>query len=240
MEILLVTGPAGVGKSTLSWELSAQLAAAQVAHAVIETDELDRVFPRPGKDELDRIRPGTIDISSINLAAIWSTYQALGHTRLIMSGVMLHLNFDKRWILSAIPDAHITVVRLMAGRETLLTRLARRETGSGGDEQAQRSLAQAERDGEPGQRRPDRLANRRQIARGTGDDRSRTNGLAQPRLTKKAARRRPFEAVSRRSYRFENWKERRALALPYFLRSTVRESRVRKPPFLSTERRPGS
>jgi hypothetical protein len=40
--------------------------------------------------------------------------------------------------------------------------------------------------------------------------------------------------------RLENWKERRALRRPYFLRSTVRESRVRKPPFLSTPRSSGS
>ena len=40
--------------------------------------------------------------------------------------------------------------------------------------------------------------------------------------------------------RFENWKDRRALALPYFLRSTTRESRVRKPPFFSTPRSSGS
>ena len=131
MQLLLITGPAGVGKSTLSWEMSAQLAATQVAHAVIETDELDRVFPRPNTNELDRIQPGTIDVSSINLAAIWSTYQALGHTRLIMSGVMMHLNFDKRWILSAIPEARITVVRMMAAEPTLLARLAQREIGSG-------------------------------------------------------------------------------------------------------------
>ena len=39
---------------------------------------------------------------------------------------------------------------------------------------------------------------------------------------------------------FENWKDRRALALPYFLRSTTRLSRVRKPPFLSTARSSGS
>ena len=38
----------------------------------------------------------------------------------------------------------------------------------------------------------------------------------------------------------ENWKERRALARPYFLRSTTRLSRVRKPPFLSTTRSSGS
>src|SRR5580704_16451776 len=41
-------------------------------------------------------------------------------------------------------------------------------------------------------------------------------------------------------YRFENWKLRRALALPYFLRSTTRESRVTKPPRLSTLRSSGS
>ena len=40
--------------------------------------------------------------------------------------------------------------------------------------------------------------------------------------------------------RLENWNERRALALPYFLRSTTRGSRVRKPPFLSAPRRSGS
>src|SRR3546814_1828717 len=40
--------------------------------------------------------------------------------------------------------------------------------------------------------------------------------------------------------RLENWKLRRALARPYFLRSTTRESRVRKPPLFSTGRRPGS
>ena len=40
--------------------------------------------------------------------------------------------------------------------------------------------------------------------------------------------------------RFENWKLRRAFILPYFLRSTTRLSRVRKPPFLSTGRNSGS
>src|SRR5205807_7656124 len=40
--------------------------------------------------------------------------------------------------------------------------------------------------------------------------------------------------------RFANWKLRRALALPYFLRSTTRLSRVRKPWLFNNGRSPGS
>jgi len=144
-QILLITGPAGIGKSTVCRELGIQLANKQIPHAIIESDELDRVFPRPSRDELDRLSPGTIDISSINLAAIWSTYQALGHSRLIMSGVMLHLGFDQRWIKAAIPNAEITVVRLRATESTLIERLDKREIGSGRNEQIERTLRQARR-----------------------------------------------------------------------------------------------
>lgn len=44
--IALITGPAGVGKSTLSWDMGAQFAEASIAHAAVETDQLGRVFPR--------------------------------------------------------------------------------------------------------------------------------------------------------------------------------------------------
>ncbi len=145
VEILLVTGPAGVGKSTLCWEMGAMLAEAGVAHVAIESDELDRVFPKPGAEELALLAPGARDVSQLNLAALWRTYHALGHTRLIMSGVMLHVAFDKGWILAAIPEARITVVRLRARDESLRERLARRETGAGRDAQIERSLRQAKR-----------------------------------------------------------------------------------------------
>ncbi len=111
---------------------------------MIETDELDRVFPLPTLSELASLRPGTTDVSVLNLAAMWSTYRALGHTRLIMSGVMLHPDEDRLWIAAAIPDADITVVRLRSTDSTLLSRLDRREIGSGRDDQIRRSLRQAE------------------------------------------------------------------------------------------------
>lgn len=144
-EILLVTGPAGAGKSTLCWEIGAEFVAASEAHAIIESDELDRGYPKPGAEELERLKPGTRDVSSINLAALWSTYRALGHSRLIMSGVMLHLDFDRLWILSAIPEARIIVVRLVASEETLRQRLAMREKGAGAEAQLERTLRQAKR-----------------------------------------------------------------------------------------------
>jgi hypothetical protein len=57
----------------------------------------------------------------------------------------MHLEFDRRWILAAIPNARLTVVRLTATEPSLLARLAQREFGSGADEEAQRSLRQARR-----------------------------------------------------------------------------------------------
>ncbi len=143
----MITGPAGIGKSTLTWALGDALAEAQLPHAIIESDELDRVFPKPDAAQLDSLAPGARDISQINLAALWANYRALGHTRLIMSGVMLHVGFDKRWIQAAIPNAAITVIRLRAADATLLERLDRREIGAGRDAQIERSLRQARRMG---------------------------------------------------------------------------------------------
>ena len=55
--------------------------------------------------------------------------------------------------------------------------------------------------------------------------------------TKRAARAALPRSDRNFAYRFENWKLRRAFFLPYFLRSTTRGSRVRKPSFLSAGRK---
>lgn len=143
VDVLLVTGPAGIGKSTLCWEIGAQLTQADIPHAIVESDELDRVFPKPDRETLQRHWPGTIDISAINLAAIWSTYRTLGISRLVMSGVMQHASFDRRWILQAIPEANIVTVRLLGTQSTLTLRLNMREAVPD-DNQLARSLRQAE------------------------------------------------------------------------------------------------
>jgi phosphoribulokinase len=74
-DVLLITGAAGVGKSTVSWEVSDELKRRGLPHAVIDTDELDRVWPL----DLDDPRRRAINVA--NLTAWWSGYRDLGVER---------------------------------------------------------------------------------------------------------------------------------------------------------------
>ena len=45
--MLVISGPAAVGKTSVANEVSAQLRAADIAHGAIDTDALDDVYPVP-------------------------------------------------------------------------------------------------------------------------------------------------------------------------------------------------
>jgi catechol 2,3-dioxygenase-like lactoylglutathione lyase family enzyme len=133
VDVLVISGPAGVGKSSTAFEASDQLRAANVAHAVIDTDELDRFYPVPE------------DLSTIterNLAAIWEGYRERGCSRLILVGVYADVPTELEWIARAVPSAQFTLVRLVAGREALEERIVRREVGSGAAAQLERTTRQ--------------------------------------------------------------------------------------------------
>ncbi|GAA0956784.1 AAA family ATPase [Actinocorallia libanotica] len=134
--VVLICGPAGVGKSSTAYEVSRQLARSDIAHALIETDELDRVhpWPPPGLD--------TAELSKHNLHALWSNYQALGHTRLILTGVFVDLTEPLDWIRHVLPRAGITLIRLTADTPTLRTRILQRELGPEAEKQWRRTLTQ--------------------------------------------------------------------------------------------------
>lgn len=138
MDVLVICGAAGVGKSTVAWEVGRQLQIADVRHAMIDTDELDRVYPQP--EPLSEL----VALSRRNLKALWGGFAALGHSRLILSGVFLDLDADLAWISESLEDTDITVFRLLASNETLRRRVEIREIGSGREEQTCRTLAQAE------------------------------------------------------------------------------------------------
>jgi broad-specificity NMP kinase len=138
VDVLVICGAAGVGKSTVTWEIGRQLQIAGVRHAIIDTDELDRVYPQP--EPLSEL----VVLSRRNLKALWESFAALGHSRLMLSGVFLDLEADLSWINGSLEDADITVVRLLASDETLRQRVESREIGSAREEQTHRTLAQAE------------------------------------------------------------------------------------------------
>jgi predicted kinase len=134
VEVVLIVGPAGVGKTSVANELSLQLRAADIAHAVVDTDALDDVFPVP--EEQWRL-------TERHLAAVWRSYRELGTARLILTGVRLHEPGERAWIRRATGPERLTVVRLDARDATLEQRVQRREIGSGAAAQLERTRLQA-------------------------------------------------------------------------------------------------
>jgi ribose 1,5-bisphosphokinase PhnN len=122
--VLLITGPSGVGKTTVASEVSERLDQAQVAHGFVDLDSLRWCYPRPPHD------PFRMELALHNLAAIWTNFQAAGARRLILTDVLETRDHLVRY-QQAIPGAAILVVRLRASGRTLEHRLEGREVGSG-------------------------------------------------------------------------------------------------------------
>jgi hypothetical protein len=120
---LVVSGPVGVGKTSVALEVSELLEAAGVAHAVVDLDALAWCFPRPADD---RFNTG---LALRNLAAVWANYQAAGAGCLVIARV-IESHDDLAGFRAAIPGAEIVVVGLRAPIETLVERVNRRELGA--------------------------------------------------------------------------------------------------------------
>ena len=131
----MIAGPAAVGKTSVANEVSFQLRAADVAHAVIDTDALDDVYPIP--DEQRRL-------TERNLASVWLSFRELGTQRLILAGVYMHRESELSWIRRASGADRLVLVRLSASKRTLGERVRGREIGSAHDDQLARTLLQAD------------------------------------------------------------------------------------------------
>jgi hypothetical protein len=134
IEVLVISGPAAVGKTSVVNQVSAQLRAADIAHAVIDTDALDDVYPVP--DEQWRL-------TERNLASVWQSFRELGTRRLILAGVYMHRESELSWIRRASGAERLLLVRLSASERTLGERVGQREIGSSHDDQLARTLLQA-------------------------------------------------------------------------------------------------
>ncbi|MDT0426354.1 nucleoside/nucleotide kinase family protein [Streptomyces salyersiae] len=137
-EALLIGGRAGVGKTTVGWEISDRLREAGVAHAVIEGDYLGQVHPAPPGD------PRRSAVTEANLTAVWGTYAALGYRRLVYSNTVSVLPDSAAMFERALgPGVRIIRVLLTASDTTTLTRLTAREIGSALDREVAGSARKA-------------------------------------------------------------------------------------------------
>ncbi|MFJ8357151.1 hypothetical protein [Streptomyces sp. NPDC093984] len=124
-EALLIGGRAGVGKTTVGWEVSARLRAAGVAHAVIDGDFMGQVHPAPDGD------PHRAEITERNLTAVWRNYASLGHRRLVYTNTVSVLDESAGMFRRAMgPQARLVRVLLTAADDTIALRLKGRELGS--------------------------------------------------------------------------------------------------------------
>lgn len=124
-EVLLIGGRAGVGKTTVGWEVSALLRSATVAHAIIDGDFIGQVHPAPEGD------PHRAEITESNLTAVWANYARRGYRRLIYTNTMCVLPEATGMFERAMgSDVGIVRVLLTASDATARERLVGRELGS--------------------------------------------------------------------------------------------------------------
>lgn len=122
--VLVITGPVGVGKTTVAYEAGSLLEAAGVAHAGVDLDALSWCWPPPPDDRFNA------RLVLRNLAAVWANYAAAGAERLILAWV-IEAREELVGIREAVPGARITTVRLRAANAALLARVEGRELGAG-------------------------------------------------------------------------------------------------------------
>jgi predicted kinase len=118
--VLVITGPVGVGKSTIAAEAAWLLRQAEVPHALVDLDRIEQCWPVPADD------PWNERVSHRNLACMWANFRQAGADRLIFTRVLETRSLLRR-VTKAVPGAQITVVRLWASLAVLQERIRSRE-----------------------------------------------------------------------------------------------------------------
>jgi hypothetical protein len=117
LPVLWPCGPAGVGKSTVSWQLFTELERAGAHIAFADTDQLCMCYPAPPSDpRRGRLKARTLDAMIVN-------YRAAGVRCLIVNGVTDPVLGVYRDVLS---QAALTVCRMRADRDELARRFSKR------------------------------------------------------------------------------------------------------------------
>jgi len=119
--ILLLTGTVGTGKTTSAIEIIEQLADMGLPCAVIDLDWLGWINVGADFHEYETL-------IAQNVISVWPNYHALGVKYLVLAR-----GFTQRepvqTLKKAFPDTPMTIVRLIASKETITMRLTQRDSG---------------------------------------------------------------------------------------------------------------
>ncbi|MET9018386.1 hypothetical protein ABZV93_00235 [Actinopolymorpha sp. NPDC004070] len=142
--ILLLSGPPGVGKTTVAWEIFGQLVDSGDHPALVDLDLLGACWPVPEDD------PHNERMKARNLGAVWRNYQAAG-ARCVLAAGVIESRDHLALYADAVPHAVPVLGRLRAGQQELTARIVRRgrEHGADLDKLTRRAVqlsAQFERD----------------------------------------------------------------------------------------------
>jgi predicted kinase len=115
VEVLVLHGAPGSGKTTLSRSVAELLRVAERANAVIDLDDLSKVYPFPRRS-----------FSHDNLRALWPNYAAIPEVKVVIPCVIA----DEEELVAlraSVPGARLAVCELTAPEEVLKQRVTARE-----------------------------------------------------------------------------------------------------------------
>jgi adenylylsulfate kinase-like enzyme len=115
--VLWLHGPAGVGKTTVGWEIFSRLTRTGVAAAFVDIDQLGMCYPEQPSD------PGRHLLQARNLAAVVGNFAAAGARSVIVAGVV---DPARGVPADVIPGAALVSCRLRADAAELRRRFVER------------------------------------------------------------------------------------------------------------------
>lgn len=131
--VLVLSGPVGVGKTTVGEEVSEILDKEGVPHTFIDFDQLRYTYPSIPED------PWSNGLGLQNLESIWKNCFRRGARNLVLSTVIEEQKSVNDLSL-AVPGSKLITIQLFASPETLKARVEKREIGSGLDWHKNRAL----------------------------------------------------------------------------------------------------
>jgi GrpB-like predicted nucleotidyltransferase (UPF0157 family)/gluconate kinase len=117
--VVVLSGPVGVGKTTVAGAVAEMLAERGVAHLFVDLDALTDISPRSPGDSF------AWGVASAALGGVWAVGRASGARVLIVAQVV-ERESDRTALADAVPGADVRIVRLEASRESLAQRLQAR------------------------------------------------------------------------------------------------------------------